>query len=395
MKKIWTSLCTVVLLSTQAFAQDSVSVLDVLHAPASPAASLIGTSPSDVQSFSDPSAFMISLQNATDNFTTLPKNYAVDIAPAWLFGGKSIKFEDYKSTGFKNTFLQSLVLSAAIANTNDSAKAGATDLGFSLKFSILRGKFSNKQEQQLNQVNAILRDFLNVRKEVQASHKQELDRLTALLNQYADNDSAYASIQMEIIKLGSTTEAEWVQKVTTERKEMLDSMKKVVGKVSFRRYGFKVDVIMGTAFDFPMHVYDSGYLSKAGAWLTAGWDDESGFSIQGIGRYLYNPDKIFADETGALKQDDLSTFDAGGKLQYENLKYNVTIGGEAVYRSVLNHTDVRPTWRCTFNADYAFQKNTHLTLVIGRDYDGMFNKDGTIITALNFIMGLGNGKNLK
>jgi hypothetical protein len=112
--------------------------------------------------------------------------------------------------------------------------------------------------------------------------------------------------------------------------------------------------------------------------------------VYGIIRYLYNPDKIYADEKNILKQSDLSTLDGGMRLLYDNPNTAFTFSGEAVYRSVLNKTDVKPTWRFTINADYEVAPQKILTLAFGRDFDGMFNKDGNVIAAINFVMGLGN-----
>src|SRR5688572_14620568 len=100
--------------------QDSVS-LDLLRAPASPAANLIGISPSQVEKPSDPAAFAVSIQNATNNFSQLPSSYAVDFAPAWLFAGNRIDLNEFLSNNnMGKTLWQSLVVSSAITdNQND------------------------------------------------------------------------------------------------------------------------------------------------------------------------------------------------------------------------------------------------------------------------------------
>src|ERR1043165_4185912 len=76
-------------------AQVNDSSLNILKAPTSPAANMLGISPSDVQRPTDPSAFMLSIQDASHDFSALPKSYAVDIAPAWLFGGHKITYEQF------------------------------------------------------------------------------------------------------------------------------------------------------------------------------------------------------------------------------------------------------------------------------------------------------------
>lgn len=77
-------------------------------------------------------------------------------------------------------------------------------------------------------------------------------------------------------------------------------------------------------------------------------------------------------------------------MHYQGKDGKFLFGGEIIYRSVLNPQGVAPAWRYIVNCDYQVKKNTHLTLTLGRDFDGTFNKDGNLIAALNLVFGLGN-----
>ena len=66
---------------------------------------LLNISPSTIQRPSDPSAFMVSLLNAPNNLSAVPNAYAVDFAPAWLFYGSKIKYEDFNSDKLKKKYL--------------------------------------------------------------------------------------------------------------------------------------------------------------------------------------------------------------------------------------------------------------------------------------------------
>ena len=51
---------------------DTTIKVDLLKAPSSPASNLLGIAPSDIEKPTDVSAFMLSLQSATNSFIKLP-----------------------------------------------------------------------------------------------------------------------------------------------------------------------------------------------------------------------------------------------------------------------------------------------------------------------------------
>ena len=177
-------------------------------------------------------------------------------------------------------------------------------------------------------------------------------------------------------------------------KQEADNLKKIAQNIDFARHGWKIDIAGGMSANYPDLQFNNGKISKGGGWITWGYETEKGFSALSILRYLYNPDQIFADDKHVLMQDNLSTFDAGLRILYDNHE-KFTFSGEYIYRSVLQKTNVNPTWRYTINADYKVGKNKLLTLAVGRDYDGTFNKDGNLIAALNLLLGFGNNRTNK
>ena len=57
----------------------STITLDVLHAPVSPASVLLGVAESEIQRPTGLTSFMVSLRQGTNDFSQLPKNYALDL----------------------------------------------------------------------------------------------------------------------------------------------------------------------------------------------------------------------------------------------------------------------------------------------------------------------------
>jgi len=380
-------LCLLGATPAMAGTQDSLD-LNMLQAPTSPAATLLGISPSDIHRPTDPAGFMVSAQNAAQNFSVFPSSYAVDIAPAWLFFGRQIAYDDLKDGRFRNSVWQNLQLSAAYTNSQDSTGKNTT-IGVSIKTSILRGRFTRKADSLVNAVNAMGAPSDAKRANIMAGLMGSdpiLQNYRALQNRYRTNpDSSDKYMQLQTQRISQLNDS-----VYASLQGDYDKIKDFIKKIDIDRYGWKLDISAGVASDFPDQVFDSLTMNKAGAWLTGGYSTQSGFSTLGIVRYLYNPDKVYADENGIINKGDINTLDGGLRLLYDGPSSNFTLSGEAIYRSVLNKDNVNPTWRFTINADYELAPGKILTLAFGRNFDGTFNKDGNVIAAINFVMGFGN-----
>src|SRR5574343_1320716 len=100
-------LIIILLTKTIAFAQNdkqtsnTTQEYDLLKAPVSPASNLLGFAQSEIDKPTDVSEFMVSLQSASNSYTQLPSNYAIDIAPYWLL--KSNKIGDITSSGLSSS----------------------------------------------------------------------------------------------------------------------------------------------------------------------------------------------------------------------------------------------------------------------------------------------------
>lgn len=112
-------LIIILLTKTIAFAQNdnqtpnATQEYDLLKAPVSPASNLLGYAQSEIDKPTDVSDFMVSLQSASNSYTQLPSNYAIDIAPYWLFKSKNlgdITTSGLSTSSGKNVIPQSLVL---------------------------------------------------------------------------------------------------------------------------------------------------------------------------------------------------------------------------------------------------------------------------------------------
>lgn len=380
---------------------DSTIDLNVLNAPSNPAFNLMGISPSSIDKPSDLNAFKLSVQNATNNFKKLPSNYAVELAPGILFRKKSQTLQQFNSVKFSDVFWQSLSLSIGMAQATDNDDGDTKDtvsftkLGFGVKFSIIRPKWNS------GPIDTFYSYLKKTHEEYLKLAERDIDnneQVISLKKKMADavNTHEIVTINQQLKKVRDSIintfedskKSENLNKASAKLKEYAKGLK-------IERIGAFLDFATGVALDFPDNKFNHSLVSKAGAWLTGGYENgNKGFSVAGITRYLFQPDKIFADNTGKIATADISTFDAGAKISLTAFKGKFNVSTEAIYRSVLNRDVIKPSWRLTFNAEYDLGiKNQKITLAIGRNFDGTVTKDGTLIAAINFVKGFGTVKN--
>lgn len=375
--------------------------IDLLKAPQSPAATLLGISDSEISRPSDPSSFMLNLRQATDNFTALPASYAVDIAPLWVFGGKKISFRDFvEKNDLLNTIAQTAVISFAVNQTpfkdeNDLEKPNSA-VGLGLKFSLLRGKVTEEFKNSVDKSRGILdsinrsmydktRDFRD-----QTNYNIYRDSLFDCYSRGCDSlKIAYYTKAVELELAKAQLMAFGELNTLEEPKKRLNE---IAASMDFRRIKWKLDFNAGVAYDFPELYFQNRQLSKAGVWMTGGFESEKNFIFLAIARYLYNPDQVFADPAGVMQKGNNQTFDWGLRGIYT--VNNFGISAELIYRSVLENDEIKPGWKYQLNTEYTLKNNVKLIANLGRDFNGAISRKGNVIAAINFMFGFGADKPL-
>ncbi len=371
--------------------------LDLLRAPSSPGANLLGFSVSDIEKPSDVSDFMLTLQSATNSNSIFPSNYAVDLAPFWIFRSKGLTTDKFNTRNFADVFRQTFVISTAIRNADSSSRDFDEDNlyhSIGTKFSIKRGKLSNKAIsilESIHELQAEIASGLNLSLSQQLDADSIYQRLKrerqAKLEEKRDPDhpdvlaiSEKMERRLEKLKTG----------IVSSYSEELERLQKAAASFKVERFGFFIDFAGGLSLEYINRTFNNSRVYNAGAWLTFGANYQNGWSLMGITRFLENPKKVFADDLGVLKNEDVSTFDAGARIIYNPPAGRFSISTEAIYRSVLTKNTIDPSWRWVLNAEYDLGNNQRLTFFFGRAFNGATAKDGNVIAALNFLKGLGN-----
>ena len=390
--------------------------VDLLKAPASPAAQLLNIAPNAIEKPTDLSSFWLSATNASDGFSKFPTSYALDISPSSIFTSKAITLSDLNSKKTGDIMWQSFVISTGIKQQEDTA----TSISFykaaiGVKFSIFRpgwtketktkyNKLVKMQSQLTDAVTADLDDIVeNDPRYLKLVEKQdkESDKLKQLKESGASQekqDLQQAKVDEIDDKIDKLQKALMVEK-RVERmatmSEVYKELKENAKDFSIERSGPFLDFAGGFSVRFPTNELNYSLGDYSGAWLTGGYDGGNNkLSILGVLRYLYQPETIFADPSGAIPNKNISTFDMGSRVLYATKDDKFEFSFESVYRSVLSSSIVKPSWRLNFSAEYDLGFNQKLSFTFGRDFDGVVSKGGNLITALNFIAGFGNKKKI-
>ncbi|PKP16285.1 MAG: hypothetical protein CVU07_07455 [Bacteroidetes bacterium HGW-Bacteroidetes-23] len=389
--------------------------LDLLKAPVSPASNLLGFAQSEIDKPTDVTDFMATIQSASDNFSKLPSNFAIDIAPFWLTKSKSLG--DISTVGLQNSYgrnviPQTLVLSFAVKNVDSTTvnyNANSTYAGFGFKFHIYRGNYDTKTQEKLNQIAKLQQKKLELMKnnsdQVYDNLSEEIlelrEKREKLFDGIDTDDDSPENLQLiELLSIrAGKIDAEIEEKIeklleqnkSTEEVSSLDE--KVIAIASnfqLTRIGFTWDFAGGISGEFQNKSFNQGKIYNAGIWTTLGYTTEKAGAFLGLVRYLNNPERIFALDNTINELNSVSTFDMGFRyiLGGTQSKFNASL--EAVYRSYLSDFEADNSWRLMLNLDYAIVKNQKITFSFGKNYDGTTTTDGNLVAALGTVFGFGN-----
>ncbi len=377
---------------------------NLLRVPASPAFTLMGIAPTVIDEPKTPGDFVLSLNNATNDFTQLPKSYAIEFAPAWVFGKRNIDFSQVISNNIGQNLKQSFTVSFGINPVDNPMLAPGnlevTQIGIGLKASLLRGKVGSTFEaiDSMYHVLAEVNDsfYVNLPKwlRTDTQYRTLEDSLNAVRGRIA-TDPSLAPRLGEIVAQLNTRSADLLQdtvrfqqEVTNRFANQLTLLKNKGQQLKFIRRGFKLDIAGGFVTDFNGQSFarDSANVTKIGAWLTGGWtfgkDNASNTSsILGVARLIGNPDQLFRAGDSLDIADNLF-FDFGSRLIFHNGD-RLSVSGEVIGRFPINSSNLQSTSRYTLNFEYQFNQTIVLTLNIGKDFNGVITKEGNLLTALH------------
>lgn len=376
---------------------DTTVKLDLLKAPSSPAFTILGIATSDIERPTDLNSFTLSLQQATNNLSAIPKSYAIQVAP-FLLSNKKYTLNEFDDN--THAFKQSFLLSAGFTHqgpqgNEDVDSLKTSKLGFGVKFSFIRPEWSTDTRDRYHALveaqRALLNDYrAEEAKNIELPQRREELRELAL----KPNKTAEEQIKMRVLVSYIQELTERLGDSTNERLQQSSAsfgfVQKAANDMKNERKGFFLDFASGFALNFPDNRFNNSKVYRGGAWLTGGIENgNAGITSMFIVRYLFNPESAFADPDNVLNNENLSTLDAGGRLLLSSGKGKFALSAEALYRSILGSASVDASWRLVLNTEYDIGMNRKLSFSFGKDFDGIISKGGNLVSALNLILGFG------
>ena len=411
MKKLL--LLFVLIYALKANAQDTKegASLDQLQAPASPAFNLLDISPNTVERPTNPTDFALSLSNASENFSVIPKNYAIEFAPGWLFNSKNITYQDFISD--KNVWKN--IMQTAIVSAGTRAQAAIIDTtsfyqtAFAIKFSVKRGSVGKEYEQWNAEVNSLLTAV------TMAGSKLLVDTLKT------DPDyQLYKALQNDSLIKSNANFLEQIGVLKTARREYLDSvltlklqetkvneieqLKKLAGNNDFERYGWKLDLAAGLVIDYPKNNWSNGTVSRFAIWATGGYISTEKLAGFGVLRFKNDYYSAYLNNDGvAIPNVNISSLDIGGRV-FKDFAKKFTISFEYALRMPVVYNKSQLTTysisypenqsRYIFSLNYKVGKNQNISFTYGKSFETPGQFSGDLVAALNFMMGFGSTRPL-
>ncbi|HKR04360.1 MAG TPA: hypothetical protein VJY62_06940 [Bacteroidia bacterium] len=388
------------------YAQNDTKVsLDQLQTPSSPAFNLLGIDPENIERPKNPTDFSLSLNNATQDFTTIPKSYAIEFAPYWTFDGRNSTFKDYISNKMGSNILQSLTISAGTTTkTSEIDSSEFYQIGFAVKFSIFRGNVTDDFKSWNDSATYYLGENA-------ADHSRIYDRLK-------DADPLYNTLKALLIKaIKDSLPSDELNTMLNKRVEELgdqatkiqkDSSKynfkrinELAGQTDFKRTGWKLDAAIGTVMDYPENTFQTCYVTKVGGWLTGGYESEKSINGLGVLRVMDNIYQKYVNDSAEIVNDiRIASWDWGVRV-YKDITSKLTLSFEHITRvpisnnkklddNYISHPKVSS--RDVFSINYKVGKNQNVSFTYGKDFDNIKIKEGNLVAALSFALGFGSSR---
>ncbi|WP_373493252.1 hypothetical protein [Aquiflexum sp.] len=390
--------------------------LDLLKTPTNPSFQLMNSSATEIIEPGMTPEFFTSIQNASNNFTSLPNNLAIAFTPFWWGKqAKNLSFEkDFSETNRLN-FTRTLTVSAGMLNgVQQDQSLSRFSLGF--QSTLLRGKVDKvKKDIYFKMLQSIGNKYFEDQRlalqsdpnylKLEAESFKILDSLRVLsviepndsitdetLNGMMDSlEDTYEKIDNQLLELRRAISAK-IQ--TIESSPELDRLFNSMNE----RYGFKWDLGGGLAFnttEFNLNntgIYRIGLWSNFGGNLSKLNSGNSRLSIFFLTRYFYFKEIWYERGDNFEMIPNLHTVDMGTKLQL-HVAGKFSLAAESIFRSDISQSIFENTHKINGIAQYQFGKNRVLYTSFGNDFNdnSNFGPQNLIIT---FGVNLGFGEDI-
>jgi hypothetical protein len=381
--------------------------LDLLTTPTNPAFILMSTSPNEIVEPSSAPEFYLSVQNASNNFSTFPNNYGFTVTPYWWTNAaKELSFEDDFSTEPTIRFWRHLRLSAGVVKgVNDNENLWRYGAG--IQSTILPGKVDAKLKAKYDTALTSYHYKFIMGKE-QYVRENKLYRRYDSIQLQLRNDIVNTTNEAEkdsLIKILSNVlelKTELDNELGNSYEQMVDMTKDSLNvNQAFshmeKRIGLKMDFGAGIAGNAQNNKLDSLSIYRLGFWTNIGWtcsmfENKSYLSFIFLARFLNYADLLYiTEESGGALFNNLRVLDLGVQVKFD-ASTRFSLSFEAVYRAGFDDR-YSNTYRLNALAQYKFSKNRLLFVSFGNMLNE-YNDSGPDQLVMNIGLNLGFGEDV-
>ncbi len=340
---------------------DDIAKFNTLRTPTSPAFTILGVAPASVERPNTPQDLAVSLLNKTENFSTLPSDYALEFAPFWLFSHPTLTWmEDAKRDVLESITRTSTVSIASAEIGTDAFPVTGFSVGF--RTSLWSGNATRRSiaafETATNVLGSGPSSLINIA-------TQSLDeQLTAAVKR----DSLKAHELATEFNAKKATLVRSIQASDAYQEAVMLAEEELSGLIPQiqEREGFFLELAGAAAWRVPGKIIDSMSLNTWGIWLTPSYMIND-LSFVGVARLLQD-----GEDSGNRN------IDFGARIIYTIDRF--ALSAEAVFRSQKIGEQTESQTRVAGVLEYQVMPDIWLQGTFGKDYQP--SAEGSLLAQL-------------
>ncbi len=362
-------------IGSQVPAQGKLPELSSLKPSTAPAFVLLGASPSAIERPTTPADFALMLANRAEQFSTVPKEFATEVAPYWMGSRPQLSWTADTARTIGQSIARTFTFSAANASIGTKTLP-RTGLAAGARMMLLSGRLSETSKQTLRNLEASLAEEGAIFNRMRAAPLQEIDdSLTARLRAAQQLDPAQRAEAMARALERKKAETDALTAKVLASPAFLDSIaegRKRFTNVALNREGPMLELAGAAGWGFDNAVWRTGKFDRWGAWATFTWargtahDDGAKIAPILVARFIANDSDTLPN-----------FFDAGARLVVHDDRYGASL--ETVVRKPVGSSG-KTLYRVAGVLEYQLRKDSWAIATFGRDHNT--SVEGSLIAQL-------------
>jgi hypothetical protein len=303
---------------------------------------------------------------------SVPKDFAVEVAPFWLVAGQRVSWRDDADRGVVESVGRTFALSAATAEPDGGE--GDPRLSVGAAFALVSGRIPQAVRDSLTVLEGALARESAVFNQYFARYVTDLDRaLEADLRRIratvppaqlpaaiAERAARYeTALNTARDSVGANAEYRLARAEARERTDALAE------GLSLRREGWFAEVAAAVAWAFADRSWEAGQFDRAGAWANVSYEGALPIGRASTLTPVVTVRYLSAEEVDATR---VGLLDVGGRLVLAGARYALSI--EGVLRTAPSEDAFDEDHRVVALAEYEVGTGLWLRGGFGRDLEG-------------------------